>query len=98
MRNIQNCDTIRGKWLAGYNFLWNSNSGEVHYTGASCGSSHHMDRITAPHEHFLRGHYERDGQRSQLFVDMWDPLTAPASRQVRYSNCAFCHPEQRARA
>jgi len=75
-----------------------SNSGEVHFTGASCGSSHHIDRITAPHEHFLRGHYEWDGQRWQLFVDMWDPVTAPANRQVRYSNCAFCHPEQRARA
>jgi len=48
--------------------------------------------------HFLRGHYQWDGQRWQLFVDMWDSLTAPANGQVRYSNCAFCHPEQRARA
>lgn len=94
-----NCITVHTKWLAGFNLLWNSNSGEVHFTGAGCASSHHVNRITLQHEHFAAGFYRWDGAKWQLYVNNWDPLTDPGIPidRVRYSNCAFCKPELQVR-
>ncbi len=87
--------TIRQKMLAGYNLVWNSNSTEVHFTGAPCHSSDHLDRMALKHEHFFKGYYTWEGGRQKLYVVAWDPETA-VSGSVSYSNCAYCKPEQKA--
>ena len=92
----QSTATIRAKLLAGYNLVWNSNTNEVHWTGASCHSSDHLDRMTFAHEHFFKGRYVWDGRKWQLEILYWDPASA-GPNQITYSNCAFCKPEDRAR-
>ena len=88
--------TIRQKMLEGYNLVWNSNTEEVHWTGARCHSSDHLDRVAVAHEHFFKGRYDWNGQTWQLQILAWDPETAMSGR-ITYSNCAFCKPETRAR-
>jgi hypothetical protein len=90
------CTTIRQKMLAGYNLVWNSNTGEVHWTGSRCHSSDHLDRMAVAHEHFFAGRYLWTGQTWQLRILTWDSETEMRG-QVTYSNCAFCKPETRAR-
>lgn len=84
--------TIRQKMRAGYNLVWNSNSGEVHLTGAPCHSSDHLDRMTLEHEHFLQGFYAWANGQRQLVVLSWDPETAMPD-PISYSNCGHCEPE-----